>query len=121
MHTPKLMRGLTTLVVVALVGLLGAQLATAKPAPGPGPSSASVTANGVVSSFTCAMTFNPEPQYSGTNKVIHYGVRGDCDKPVDLMFQGWLYTVVGTGDNTRYVLEDSFAPRYATAQKLGHR
>jgi len=54
----------------------------------------------------CTGSFNPTPQYSASNKTIHWGGIQQCTKAVAQHLTVNLYAIVGTGDNERNLFQD---------------
>lgn len=112
---------LASLLTVGLIA--GPAAADPARSPGPGPSLIKIGPDARASiqsdNLACIGSLAPEPQYSGTNKTLHWGGRIDCNRVAALTFEGWLYQVVGAGDNERYVQEDHIPTQFATTQSKG--
>ena len=105
--------------VVLLSVLVPAGLASAEQTPLPGaPGQSLFISNGkgaatgasaaaAAAGLSCSGESAPAPQYSPSNRTLHWGEKLICNQAVWITLRDDLLEVVGSGDFQRYVLVDS--------------
>src|SRR4030095_14647924 len=62
--------------------------------------------NGLAAGQYCQNWFSPVPQYSASNRTVHWGVNIICNFTGTLHDHGTLYSVEGSGENAHNVWQD---------------